>query len=98
MIDELDSHLHPKLVREVIRLFNSKVNHCNQLIFNSHDMWNMVPEQFRRDQVWFTYRNDELSTELICLSDVINYKESVFEKTLSILNNTWKVNMELIHS
>ena len=74
LIDELDSHLHPKLVREVIRLFNSKVNHCNQLIFNSHDMWNMVPEQFRRDQIWFTYRNDELSTELICLSDVINYK------------------------
>jgi AAA15 family ATPase/GTPase len=74
LIDELDSHLHPKLVREIIRLFNSKVNHCNQLIFNSHDMWNMVPEQFRRDQVWFTYRNDELSTELLCLSDVINYK------------------------
>lgn len=74
LIDELDSHLHPKLVREIIRLFNSKVNHCNQLIFNSHDMWNMVPEQFRRDQIWFTYRNDELATELLCLSDVINYK------------------------
>ena len=74
LIDELDSHLHPKLVREIIRLFNSKINHCNQLIFNSHDMWNMVPEQFRRDQVWFTYRNDELGTELLCLSDIINYK------------------------
>lgn len=74
LIDELDSHLHPKLVSEIISLFNSKLNMHNQLIFNSHDMWNMVPEQFRRDQVWFTYRNDQLSTELICLSDIVNYK------------------------
>jgi AAA15 family ATPase/GTPase len=74
LIDELDSHLHPKLVREIIRLFNSKMNYCNQLIFNSHDMWNLVSDHFRRDQIWFTYRNSELATELLCLSDVINYK------------------------
>lgn len=74
LIDELDSHLHPKLVSEIISLFNSKLNIYNQLIFNSHDMWNMVPEQFRRDQVWFTCRNDQLATELICLSDIVNYK------------------------
>lgn len=74
LIDELDSHLHPKLVSEIISLFNSELNQYNQLIFNSHDMWNMVPEQFRRDQVWFTYRNDDLATELISLSDIVNYK------------------------
>lgn len=74
LVDELDSHLHPKLVREIIRLFNSRMNENNQLIFNSHDMWNMVPENFRRDQIWFTYRNDELATELMCLSDIVNYK------------------------
>ena len=74
LIDELDSHLHPKLVKEIIKLFNSEINDCHQLIFNSHDMWNMVPKQFRRDQIWFTYRTDELATELLCLSDIINYK------------------------
>jgi len=74
LIDELDSHLHPKLVKEIISIFNSKLNKFNQLIFNSHDMWNMVPENFRRDQIWFTYRNEELATELTCLSDIVNYK------------------------
>jgi len=74
LVDELDSHLHPKLVREIVRLFNSDLNRHHQLIFNSHDMWNMVPEQFRRDQIWFTYRNEKLATELLCLSDVVNYK------------------------
>lgn len=74
LIDELDSHLHPKLVREIISLFNSNLNVKNQLIFNSHDMWNMVSDQFRRDQIWFTYRDDQLGTNLICLSDIVNYK------------------------
>jgi AAA15 family ATPase/GTPase len=74
IIDELDSHLHPKLIQEIIALFNSNINQYNQLLFNSHDMWNMVPEQFRRDQIWFTYRNEYLATELVCLSDIINYK------------------------
>ena len=74
LVDELDSHLHPKLVKEIISIFNSKLNKYNQLIFNSHDMWNMVSENFRRDQIWFTYRNEELATELTCLSDIVNYK------------------------
>lgn len=74
VIDELDSHLHPKLIKELLKLFNSYNNKQSQLIFNSHDIWNMIPENFRRDQIWYAFRNDFLETEIQCLADIINYK------------------------
>lgn len=72
--DELDAHLHPKLIKKIIELFGSNINSKAQLIFNSHDIWNMTNDNFRRDEIWFVYRNNEMSTELVCLSDYINYK------------------------
>lgn len=74
IVDELDAHLHPKLIKRIIELFGSKINRNAQLIFNSHDIWNMTNENFRRDEIWFVYRTNELASELVCLSDYINYK------------------------
>lgn len=74
VVDEIDAHLHPKLIQKIIELFNSKHNKEAQLIFNSHDILNMNNENFRRDEIWFVYRNENLESELICLSDFENYK------------------------
>ena len=72
--DELDAHLHPKLIKKIIEIFGSNLNKNAQIIFNSHDIWNMTNENFRRDEIWFVYRNSDLASELVCLSDYINYK------------------------
>ncbi len=74
LIDELDAHLHPKIITKLIELFKGELNTRAQLIFNSHDIWNMNKDNFRRDEIWFIYRNEKLATELVCLSDFINYK------------------------
>ena len=72
--DDMNAYLHPKLYRAIIELLNSKENNNNQLIFNSHDILNMDKELFRRDEIWFVYRDDSYQTKLVPLSNIVNYK------------------------
>lgn len=72
--DDMNAYLHPKLYKAIIEIFNSKDNSDKQLIFNSHDIINMTNELFRRDEIWFVYRDDNYSTKLIPLSNIVNYK------------------------
>ena len=74
LIDEIDTHLHPKLVSRLVELFNHNQDSRAQLIFNSHDILNMNNKNFRRDEIWFAYRNSKMASELVCLSDFINFK------------------------
>jgi len=69
--DELGSNIHPNLVREIIKLFQDpKTNpHRTQLIFTSHDNNLQRNNLLRRDQIWFTQKRPDQSTELYPLSD-----------------------------
>jgi AAA15 family ATPase/GTPase len=70
----MNAYLHPKLFKAIIEIFNSEENKMNQLIFNSHDIINMTNELFRRDEIWFVYRDEDYSTRLTPLSNIVNYK------------------------
>ena len=72
--DDMNAYLHPKLFKAIIEIFNSEENKMNQLIFNSHDIINMTNELFRRDEIWFVYRDEDYSTRLTPLSNIVNYK------------------------
>jgi len=73
-IDEIDASLHPLLVRELIEVIqNPDINASGaQLVFATHDTTLLDPELFRRDQIWFTEKNEEGATQLYSMSD---YKE-----------------------
>jgi hypothetical protein len=70
-IDELDASLHPVLCMQLIRLFSdpSSNSQAGQLIFNTHDTNLLSSGLLRRDQIWFTEKNDDGSTHLYPLSD-----------------------------
>ena len=69
IIDELDSKLHPILTQEIIKLFNNPETNPNnaQLIFTTHDTNLLVANLFRRDQIWFTEKDNIESTDLYSL-------------------------------
>lgn len=70
VIDELEARLHPRLTQAILDLFHSPVNRKNaQLVFATHDVTLMEPDQFRRDQIWFCEKNETGATELYCLGD-----------------------------
>ena len=69
LVDELDSSLHPHLVRQFVRLFQyPKTNpFCAQLIFNAHDHTILGDSRQRtlgRDQIWFTEKDSTGATTL----------------------------------
>jgi len=82
VVDELDAKLHPLLTRFIIRLFHSnEFNKKNaQLIFNSHDTNLLSKEFFRRDQLWFTEKDEYGATDLYALSDYNVRKDASYEK------------------
>lgn len=72
--DDMNAYLHPKLCASIIEQFSNQTNTYAQLIFNSHDMINMNNSLFRRDEIWFVYRDEEYSSVLVPLSNIVNYK------------------------
>jgi AAA15 family ATPase/GTPase len=69
LIDELDTRLHPLVIHEIIRLFNSnETNSKNaQLVFATHDVSLLSINTLRKDQIWFTEKNLQGVTELYSL-------------------------------
>jgi hypothetical protein len=70
-VDELNSRLHPLLVRNLIRLFSDQGTNPNhaQLIFTTHDTWHLSNKSLRRDEIWFTSKNTEGESTLYSLAD-----------------------------
>lgn len=74
VIDELDAKLHPILTRKIIDLFNDKETNPNnaQLIFATHDTNLLNTKTFRRDQIWFTEKDNSEASDLYSL---VEFKE-----------------------
>lgn len=68
-IDELDAKLHPFLTRSVVQLFmNPETNPKGaQLIFATHDTHLLNTQYLRRDQIWFTEKDETESSDLYSL-------------------------------
>ncbi|MBI5192987.1 MAG: AAA family ATPase [Nitrospirae bacterium] len=81
-VDELDTSLHPLMVRFLINLVhNPEINKNNaQLIFTTHDTSILDTDIFRRDQVWFVEKDRESATTLYPLSDFSPRKKEALEK------------------
>ncbi|AVH69680.1 AAA family ATPase [Nostoc sp. 'Lobaria pulmonaria (5183) cyanobiont'] len=71
IVDELGTNIHPNIVKSIIRIFqNLKTNPRNaQLILTSHDNTLQRNNLLRRDQIWFTQKRSDQSTELYPLTD-----------------------------
>jgi AAA15 family ATPase/GTPase len=76
VVDEVDTSLHPKVVSEIIRLFQSPESnpYQAQLIFSTHDTTLLAslagePPALDRDQVWFVEKGIGGNTRLYPLTD-----------------------------
>lgn len=73
-IDELNARLHPLLVRNFLRIFlNPKINiNHAQLVFTTHDAWQLSNRLLRRDEIWFVEKDAKGMSSLFSLADFIN--------------------------
>ncbi len=73
-IDELNARLHPLLVRNFLLTFlNPEINTKHaQLIFTTHDTWQLSNQLLRRDEVWFTEKDEQGISKLYSLADFVD--------------------------
>lgn len=81
IIDEINTNLHPLIVKFLFDLFSSEKLNRNraQLLFTSHDVSILREGVVRRDQVWFI-DNDGCEASLAPLSDYSPRRGEALEK------------------
>ncbi len=81
VIDEMDRSLHTFIVKHIINMFRDKEINKNgaQLIFTTHDTSLLSLATFRRDQVYFTEKNNATG-----VSDLYSLDEFSVRKTDNI--------------
>ena len=88
-IDELNARLHPLLVRNFILTFlnlENNVNHA-QLVFTTHDTWQLSNQLLRRDEIWFTEKDEDGLSTLYSLADFVDEDGSRIRKDESYEKN-----------
>ncbi len=70
-IDELNNSFHPLMTEMLIKMFYNKATnpYNSQLIFTTHDTSLLSSGLFRRDQIWFTEKDQYGATQLYSLSE-----------------------------
>jgi len=85
-VDEIESSLHPMLAGALLRLFCDRAHNPKgaQLIFTTHDtnlLGNVLgPSPLRRDQIWFTEKDQSGASHLYPLTDFNPRKEENLER------------------
>ncbi len=83
LIDEMDIYLHTNISKMLITLFqNKRINNKNaQLIVATHDVNLLDRTLFRKDQIWFTEKDEYGVSSLYTLQDFTDVREDTpFDK------------------
>ena len=72
IVDELETSLHPFIIKYLITLFLDPRININQaqLLFTTHDTNLLDLAIFRRDQIWLAEKDSNLCTDFYSLSDL----------------------------
>lgn len=83
-IDELESSLHPELMRYIITKFIENQESQSQLLISTHclELLDLIGDLIRKDSVWFTQKDESGNTNLYSL-----IKFSGLNKMSSILKS-----------
>jgi len=81
-IDELETSLHPDLMKHFLQVFLMNSN-SSQLLFTTHNLSMMADEDFiRRDALWFTEKESDGSVSLYSAAD---FDSSTLRKDASLI-------------
>lgn len=82
VVDEFGSRLHTRAAEILLSLFNNKETNAKgaQLIVATHDTNLLDAPGLRRDQVWFTEKDERGATHLYPLTDIETRKGDNLEK------------------
>ncbi|WP_411377724.1 AAA family ATPase [Flavobacterium psychrophilum] len=80
IIDELERSMHPLLAKELLKMYSLKSTSKSQLIFTTHESHLLDDDLLRRDEIWFTEKKSDGSTEFYPLSNFNPRGDKVLER------------------
>ncbi|CAN5151903.1 ATP-binding protein [soil metagenome] len=86
VVDEIDTSLHPRLVSEIVRLFQSSASNARQaqVILSTHDVTLMMNAAdyhvLDRDQIWFVEKDSGGASCVYPLSDFKPRQDEVYSR------------------
>ena len=75
LVDEVERSLHTRLVEYIINLFNK--SECAQLIYTTHNTYLLNKDKVRKDQIYFTNKLVDGSTDLYSLCDYKDFRDTM---------------------
>ncbi len=75
IVDEFDLSLHTELAQFIINIVHASNN--AQLLFTSHNTNLIDVKKMRRDQIYFTNKKEDCSTDFYSLFDFKNFRENM---------------------
>ncbi len=75
LVDEIERSLHTRLVEYIISLFNRSGS--AQLIYTTHNTYLLDNSKVRKDQVYFTNKRADGSTDLYSLYDYKDFRDTM---------------------
>lgn len=75
LVDEVERSLHTRLVEYIISLFNRSEG--AQLIYTTHNTYLLDNNKVRKDQVYFTNKRSDGSTDLYSLYDYKDFRDTM---------------------
>jgi AAA15 family ATPase/GTPase len=75
LIDEIEDSLHPKIIEYIFNLF--KAGKSAQLICTTHNTRYLDLKKFRKDQIYFTNKKSDGSTDLYSLYDYSDFRDTM---------------------
>ena len=75
LFDEMEASMHPRIIEYIINLFNS--GNQAQLIFTTHNTHLLDVKKLRKDQVYFTNKLTDGSTDLYSLYDYSDFRDTM---------------------
>ena len=79
LIDEIERSIHPVLIKNIISKISESKDAKGQLIFTTHESCLLDQSIFRPDEIWFTQKDVDQSTQLYPLSDYNIHKTANIE-------------------
>ena len=80
IIDELERSLHPILAKQLLKLYSEDSKSNSQLIFTTHESHLLDDSLLRRDEIWFTEKKPNGSSEFYPLSNFNPRGDKVLER------------------
>lgn len=80
IIDELERSMHPLLAKELLKLYSINSNTKSQLIFTTHESHLLDDNLLRRDEIWFTEKKQDGSSDFFPLSNFNPRGDKVIER------------------